>query len=277
MLDLLQDLESREAWKLHVEEHQVRPHAVDERDRTAAMVLRRLSTRWIVGLALGWLLAGEAVVGLTMYLGGGPTLLGAVFFTPGRFADGRLLIVYPFVPWLAIMMLGWAFGRYLLRTRERQGSLRAAERLLLAGGFGGLGIFAVVRGLNGYGNMRLFRDSGSLQQWLHVSKYPPSLAFSALWLGVMALCLWGFFQLQQRPGRPSPANPLLVFGQTALFFYLAHAYLLILPARLMGVEERLGLTATYAATVAVLILLYPCCLWYRGYKARHPSGWPQYV
>jgi hypothetical protein len=37
--------------------------------------------------------------------------------------------------------------------------------------------------------MALLRDDGSLIQWLHVAKYPASLAFSALELGLMALLL----------------------------------------------------------------------------------------
>ena len=64
-----------------------------------------------------------------------------------------------------------------------------AARRCAAAGLAALALFAVVRGWNGYGNMAVLRDDGSLVQWLHVAKYPPSLAFSALELGLMALLL----------------------------------------------------------------------------------------
>ena len=55
----------------------------------------------------------------------------------------------------------------------------------------GLVVFAVFRGLNGYGNMFLYRDGDSWQQWLHVSKYPPSLSFTSLELGLLyPACRW---------------------------------------------------------------------------------------
>ena len=46
-----------------------------------------------------------------------------------------------------------------------------------------------MRGANSYGNMLLFRETSSPVQWLHVSKYPPSLSFYSLELGIMAMLL----------------------------------------------------------------------------------------
>ena len=52
-------------------------------------------------------------------------------------------------------------------------------------------VFAVVRAANGYGNMLLYREDHSFVQWLHVSKYPPSITYTALELGIMALIMAG--------------------------------------------------------------------------------------
>jgi peptidoglycan/LPS O-acetylase OafA/YrhL len=70
---------------------------------------------------------------------------------------------------------------------------------------------------------------------------------------------------------------MLVFGQTALSFYLLHAHLLEFGASVLGVSHRLGLTATFIASIIVAVLPYPACLWYRNYKSARFQGWTQYV
>ena len=226
--------------------------------------LRRLSDRALLGTALVLVLGGEALTGVGLALvGGTPTLPLALLLTGGDF--GRVIVAYPLLPWLAIMLLGWCFGRFLVAT----GPARAA-RLLVAAGLGALVLFVVVRGVNGYGNMRLARDDGSLVQWLHLSKYPPSLAYVALELGLVTLGLGLVF-------RRVLGGPLVVLGQAALFFYVLHVHLLTLAAWTLGLLHRGGLPATYAATVVALALLYPFCDRYRGYKQAHPDGWPRYV
>jgi uncharacterized membrane protein YeiB len=71
--------------------------------------------------------------------------------------------------------------------------------------------------------------------------------------------------------------PLVLLGQTALFFYLLGAHLLTILARVLGMQRTAGLAATYLSTVAVVVVLLPLCSWYRRYKRAHPHGWPQYI
>jgi uncharacterized membrane protein len=240
--------------------------------------LRRLGVRTLLAVGLVLLLGGEALVGLCLFLLGGPdpTVPVALVASGGVFAQGRFIIGYPLLPWLGMMCLGWAFGRYVLESREGRARLPVA-RLLAGAGAAALGLFALVRGLNGYGNMLLYRDDGSLLQWLHVSKYPPSLSYAALELGLMALLLAGFWRLEERLGEVKGLEPLRTLGQTALFFYVLHVHLLEGAAAALGVKKQLGLTATYVAAAAALAVLYPACVWYRRYKAAHPDGWTRYV
>ena len=179
----------------------------------------------LVGLALAWLAFGEAITLALAPAGASAHGAAALLLAPGRV--GPAGIAYPVLAWLAMMMLGWAFGSHLLALRQKALPASAAAPRCAGVGIAALALFAVVRGANGYGNMALLRDDGSLIQWLHVAKYPASLAFSALELGLMALLLAALLVLQARLARPPRArNPFLVLGRAALFFYLLHFPLL---------------------------------------------------
>ena len=234
------------------------------------------------------------------------------FFHPGllvKIGPIPLWVQYPFVPWLGMMIMGWLLGRYLVQQSVvptpstgvssgspieapagaqpavtepapagAQRSSMPVERLLVIAGLLALGLFVLFRAWNGYGNMLLLREDFSLVQWLYVSKYPPSLTFALLELGLMALMLSGFFRYQRTmKGAVRTWNPLLVFGQTAFFFYLIHMHILIFSGLALGMFMQQGLGAAYLAALGVLILLYPVCLWFRRFKARRPKGWVRYV
>lgn len=228
--------------------------------------LRRLPTGWLVALSLALAAGSEAVIRLLAEL---PALhIPAAFLVSGGPVGDSILVAYPVVPWLAMMMLGWALGRHLAAGGR-------AEPVLWVAGLAGLALFAVVRGLDGYGNLFLYRDDGSLVQWLHVSKYPPSLSFTALELGLMAIILAALFRLERRV--PSPPAWSLVLGQTALFFYFFHVHLLELAAHALGMTKGGGLAHTYLAAAAVVALLFPLCWWYRSYKRAHPDSLARFI
>jgi hypothetical protein len=97
-------------------------------------------------------------------------------------------------------------------------------------------------------------------------------------------------------------NPLVVFGRVPLFYYLGHlllAHLLAFPlawwqygradfvwnplpsmgGAAAGYPAGYGLSlgATYAIWIAVVVALYPLCLWYSRLKERRPGSWLQYL
>jgi uncharacterized membrane protein len=239
--------------------------------------LRRVKTAWLLGISIGFILFSELVTGVLFSLNSDqPTVIGVLMVHGGLLP--RLTVSYPVFPWLAAMMLGFVFGKQLLRIRDSGSTRWPPEKTLLVSGVVSLLVFGIVRGLNGYGNMELLRNDGSLIQWLHVSKYPPSLSFLALELGLMGVILSQLFRLQDKAlGARRLWNPILVFGQTAFFFYVLHIVILEMSARALNLHEIMGLGAAYLATIAVLILLYPLCLWYRRYKRSHPGGWARYI
>jgi uncharacterized membrane protein len=232
------------------------------------VLLRRLPAVWLVVLGVAWLAGGEALVTQWWDPHGNASIPGALLF--GQYSSDGLVIIYPVLPWLAMMMLGWAFGALVLARPER------ARRVLVVAGVAALAVFAVVRAIDGYGNMQLYRAGDSLAQWLHVGKYPPSLSFAGLELGLMALGLAACSWLQPRV-TVRRNGPLLVFGQTALLFYLAHFALLFGAGRISGQLGRHGLGATYAIALAVCVALYPVCRWYRSYKQSHPDSFARYI
>ena len=256
--------------------------------------LRRLSTTTLlvisgaillgseaaVSLAITW--SGQAPADLALALSGerwaGWFLAVTPFLHPGKFAGTPLDILYPVLPWLAMMILGWVFGRRILSPSNVKNAERTPETVLLVSGIALLVIFVLVRGLNDYGNMFILRESNALISWLHVSKYPPSLSFVALEMGLMSICLWALFLLQRRSTvLQGTRNPIVVFGQTALMFYVVHLTILgVLPFAL-GIQGTGGLIGQYAAALIVLIGLYPFCLWYRKYKSAHPQKWVRFI
>jgi uncharacterized membrane protein len=236
--------------------------------------LRRLPARWLVVLGAGFFLVSEAITVPVWDVQAWSTSLPFGFLLAvGKY--GPIVVVYPLLPWLAMMMIGWGLGRTLLRYGAEG---RSPVRLLAGSGAAALIAFAVVRGLNGYGNMLLLREDSGWVQWLHVSKYPPSFTFTALMLGIMAWMLAALFRYQERSTRPRwTNNPVLVFGQTALFFYIVHIPLLVAIVLLSGRGHALRLPGTFLITLLALLLLYPVCRLYRGYKMTHRDGWTRFL
>jgi uncharacterized membrane protein len=201
--------------------------------------------------------------------------LWRMLWTAGPPFGGRLVCAYPLLPWLSVMIAGWVFGRWLLADASRPPPARARTLLLI--GLGLLALFAVVRGIDGYGNWGLYRDSSDFLQWLHVAKYPPSLSYTALELGIGFVLLALFFALDDGRARPWLA-PLSLLGSTAFFYYLLHVHLLDAAGLLLHFDsEHDGLAKTYGGAAAVLLVLYPLCVRYRRYKAAHPDGWTRYI
>jgi uncharacterized membrane protein len=232
------------------------------------IALRRLPPLVVGSLGVAILVGGEAVTSLV----DPTTTLAAATMAGGQV--GSIYYLYPFLPWAGFLLLGWAIGmRIAAPGPERPGlGMRSRDWLALAGV--AAGTFVAVRGLNGYGNAHLLRRDGAWTgwiEWLHVSKYPPSLAYAALELAIA-------FTLLAAVWRWARAwKPLVVLGQTALFFYLVHAHLFKGVALALGLYRTEGLGATYLAWLIMLVAMYPACRWYLGVKRRHPRSVLRFV
>ena len=223
-------------------------------------------------MALGWMAFGEVPTDWVWDPPGAASPFAA--FTVATYGSKTLVIKYPLVPWLAIMVLGWVFGRHMLSFAAGKSRV-SPQTVLLVAGFVALGVFAFVRAQQGYGDMFLHRTGDSWEQWLHVSKYPPSLSFNALEIGLLCVCLAALMALEPLIG-VRPNGPFLVLGQTAMFFYLVHRLAFEIPATYLGLREINDLETTYIVSAITLLLLYPACRWYHTFKAAHPQSLLRY-
>ncbi len=234
--------------------------------------LRRLPNKVTLGLAIFAMLSLERACELSQaHMGRHTPVWATLLLVPGNIPP--LVVAYPTLHWLALMLLGWSLGNYLI---ARPHSAAELSRKLLALGALSLSCFAAIRGIDRYGNMALYRRGNSLVQWLHVSKYPPALSYISLELGLCFLCLALLFRWTKQRS-PRRSNPLLVLGQTPMFFYLLHFPMLMLSAKLLGMESKLGMGGAFLGAVGVITVLYPLCHAYRSYKSAHKHSWARYI
>jgi uncharacterized membrane protein len=170
-------------------------------------------------------------------------------------------VMYPLVPWLGFAALGLAFGKELQRDRSR------AYLEALVGGAACLLLFLLVRSTGGFGNTHTPVGAG-LVGFLNLTKYPPSIAFATSMLGtnlVLLVALERTGQLVAEWGKP-----ILVFGRSALFFYLVHLYLYGVIGLVAGrwYPGGSGWLLMYVLWAIGLAILYPMCRWYGEFKRR---------
>ena len=169
--------------------------------------------------------------------------------------SGPFVVFYPVIPWLGITGLGILLGRWQASTlRDLPQKALIVAVILLAG-------FAIVRHIGGFGNFH--PPQLGWIGWLNVTKYPPSLSFVLLTLGINALLLSIFSRWSGEL-----LNGLSVFGRSPLFFYILHLYLY----GLMGwiVPSGVPLAWMLVFWLAGLVVLYPLCRRYAHFKSQKP-------
>lgn len=209
-----------------------------------------------------------------------------------------VFILYPLIPWIGVMALGYVFGRvYDWPADERR------RKLLALGGAITVG-FIAIRLTNLYGDPADWAAQKSaamtVVSFLNTQKYPPSLLYLMMTLGpaIMLLGLWEGFN--GSPNVPATHNTfvrsLITFGRVPLFFYLlqwpvAHmaGYLLTVAAHkdtslyftdnptTIPPTQGFDLWVVYVCWIAGVLLVYPACQWYAGVKARRRDWWLSYL
>jgi len=186
--------------------------------------------------------------------------LNRLLLIPG--GNLELWVNYPVLPWLELVTFGMLFGHWLVDD-----SGKAFKRAL---GFGAafLLAFLVLRYLDGFGNIRP-RGGDTWIDFLNLVKYPPSITFNLLTMGVTLIIMGLFARAGEKLQRFF--RPLVVFGRVPLFFYLAHLFLYA-GLGLWLTPNGTSIPKMYPYWLLGLLILYPLCLWYGRLKQRQVAN-----
>lgn len=156
-------------------------------------------------------------------------------FVPGQF--NSFYILYVVAPWFGVASIGVYFS-----NKKSIPYFSNAVYLLI--------IFIAVRITGVFGNTNPY-DTG-LISFFNVTKYPPSIAFLSLTMGLNFLIMAALdhFRID------NISNILKVYGKSALSFYILHLYVYLLIGRFINTDNYLVLYITWL--IGVAILYYPC-------------------
>ena len=197
-----------------------------------------------------------------------------------------LMIVYAFLPWTGVMILGYCLGKIF----ENHVDAEKRKKYLWRGGVSLLLLFIIVRTLNGYGDPMPWGSHHrggffTFLSFINVNKYPPSLDFLSLTLGIGMLLLLMFENLQNKL-----TTVFNIYGRVPFFYYVLHFYIIHLIAVIIFFingfassqivtpgspfffrppELGYGLIGVYVIWIIVVLILYPMCKKYDIYKTSH--------
>lgn len=220
----------------------------------------RLKTSTLIGLSAIIIIGAQFLIPDPGHASQLYSPLLRILYLPGR--TGIFQVFYPILPWLGIVLFGLVFGKWLLQDK-----FQAYQWSPILGGAFLIGFFAF-RLIGGFGNIHPPENSGIIS-FLNVTKYPPSLTFTLLTLGFCFIFIGIFSRFNaflERWGKP-----LLVFGKSALFFYILHLYLFAIAGLFFASRGGSGLAVMYLIWLIALFILYPLCLWYRKFKKKKPA------
>ncbi|MGB3507852.1 MAG: heparan-alpha-glucosaminide N-acetyltransferase domain-containing protein [Microcoleaceae cyanobacterium] len=198
----------------------------------------------------------------------------------------RLFILYPLIPWIGVMAVGYAFGTLFEIDKYRR------LQLLRKIGLSMIVAFIIIRAINVYGDPNPWSIQSNffdtLLSFINCHKYPPSLLYLLITLGLAILLLY-CLEIQKK----SLLKPLITLGQQPLFFYIIHIFLIHITAiffalstygieaftfsylGIIGKPEYVGygLPKVYLIWLLMTCLLYIICNWFVEYKKKHRGHW----
>ncbi|WP_109512323.1 DUF1624 domain-containing protein [Pseudomonas ovata] len=194
----------------------------------------------------------------------------------------RLRTSYPLLPWIGVIALGYAAGPWFASTA----SATARRSKLWLSGLGLLGGFVLLRLLNGYGEKPWSvgaTDVQTVMSFFNITKYPPSLLFISLTLGLGLLLLIALERWQERAW----LKPLVIFGAAPMFFYLLHLYVLkflyLIAVAVWGLNQGKyfgfdSVGAVWLCSAVLAVVLFPAVRWFAALKGRRRDiAWLKYL
>lgn len=243
----------------------------------------RLPLVWVGAISVSVIAGHHVVDGVTASSLGPWATAWSVLHEKGLTPAGK--VVYPLVPWIAVMALGYVFGTtFEWPAPRRRFFFRAA-------GVGLIALFLALRFAGVYGDPQPWTvqptTAMTVLSFLNAQKYPPSLAFLSIMLG---LVFWALAAAERPLGKMG--RTLQTFGRVPLFFYVTHLLLAHLLAGVVAVSLGFdlallakdpvaagwgfGLPVAYGAWLVIVVLLYPACRRFAALKSRRRASWLRY-
>jgi len=205
----------------------------------------------------------------------------------------NLLVLYPFLSWSGLMMLGYCLGKLL---RNENASYR--KRFLVITGLLTIVLFIVLRYINVYGDpFQWSKQSTGFRTFLsfiNSTKYPPSLFFIAMTIGPSLLLLAWWDDIQN-----GSTKIVSVYGRVPFFYFVVHFFVLHISvmifyflkghsfgetmadpgiAKFVTRGEGFSLTTVYMIWLSVVVVMYPLSKWYDNYRMKHKEKkWLSYL
>lgn len=205
-----------------------------------------------------------------------------------------VFLVYAFLPWTAIMTLGYCFGKLY----DPQVDYPRRRKMLLTLGITLTVFFVLLRFSNVYGDPVPWAQQPrgpvyTFLSFLNLNKYPPSLLFICMTLGpaLIALAL-----LEKWSNRFTAI--MNIYGRVPMFYYIIHFYIIHVIAVIVfyasGYTSNdiitpgnpflfrppsfgVPLWGVYIIWLIVVLSLYPLCKKYNRYKSTHTQWWLSYI
>ena len=203
-------------------------------------------------------------------------------------------LMYPFVPWLGLLILGYCLGKLYLP--EVKSSYR--KKFLRYTGVAAILLFVLIRWFNVYGEMHQWSAQKTtiftVLDFVNTTKYPPSLLYILMTIGPALI----FLSLVEETSN-SITRKITVFGKVPFFYYILHLLLahtlawiaffatghswndLVFnfnsPDGSLPAGSGYSLWVVYVAWVVVITILYFPCKWYANYKSTHKQWWLSYL
>jgi uncharacterized membrane protein len=258
-------------------------------------LLLKLPIKAILAIGILIVFSHDLFIGMSFAKGSWPEMVWTLFMKAGFFPlspDRGLLMSYPIIPWLGIMLAGFSFGKLFGLPAEKR------KQVFLKIGLGVIALFVVIRALNFYGDPSPWSVQKTkwftVLSFINTNKYPPSLLFTLMTLGI-SITLLSFFEGVKN----KITNFFSVYGKVPLFYWLLHWFIIHFVAMAvffsqgyhwsdlqfhgtsMGHPQNgggLSLRGLYIAWACVVIILYPVTKWYANYKSAHrEKEWLKYL
>lgn len=271
-----------------------------------------LQVIWAIGISMICLavlihLPFKAILGISIVLIAGHNLLDSIQVNPASAwnipwhiihqsgtvpleNNSVLFVIYPIIPWIGVMSLGYCFGKVLKYQPAKRD-----KHLYLIGSISII-LFIVLRASNIYGDPAPWQSQKSptftILSFINCTKYPPSLLYLLMTLGPAILIMP---LLEKMSGWTS--RFFTIFGRVPLFYYALHIYLVHAMAIIVALTQNIpaeifmdnntvfapkenwgyGLIGVYLAWAIAILLLYFPSRWFMYVKLNHKKWWLSYL